>query len=175
MKLSILGTRGIPARHGGFETFAEQLAIYLTEAGHEVTVYCQDEENRTPHTDVWQGIRRVHLYGSEGPLGTMAFDWKCVWHSLREKSVLLTLGYNTAVFSLLYRFGPYRTLMNMDGIEWKRQKSSPAPGFRSTSSLIIPRSPVIWSGRRVRIRSPSFRTAPKRSTRRKRITWNRLG
>ena len=124
MKLSILGTRGIPARHGGFETFAEQLAVYLTEAGHEVTVYCQDEENRTPRTDLWQGIRRVHLYGSEGPLGTMAFDWKCVLHSLREKSTLLTLGYNTAVFSLFYRFGPYLNLMNMDGIEWKRQKWS---------------------------------------------------
>ncbi len=125
MKLSILGTRGIPARHGGFETFAEQLAVYLTEAGHEVTVYCQDVRNRRLHTDFWQGIRRVHLYGSEGPLGTMVFDWKCVWHSLRERSVILTLGYNTAVFSLLYRFGPYLNLMNMDGIEWKRQKWSP--------------------------------------------------
>lgn len=124
MKLSILGTRGIPARHGGFETFAEQLAVYLTEAGHEVTVYCQDEEDRTPRTDIWQGIRRVHLYGSGGPLGTMIFDWKCVWHSLRERNVILTLGYNTAVFSLFYRFGPYLNLMNMDGIEWKRQKWS---------------------------------------------------
>ncbi len=124
MKLSILGTRGIPARHGGFETFAEQLAVYLTEAGHEVTVYCQDEQNPVPHTDFWRGIRRIHLYGSTGPLGTMVFDWKCVGHSLREKGVLLTLGYNTAIFSLLYRFGAYINLMNMDGIEWKRQKWS---------------------------------------------------
>ena len=124
MKLSILGTRGIPARHGGFETFAEQLAVYLTEAGHEVTVYCQDEQNSTPHTDLWHGIRRVHLHGSTGPFGTMVFDWKCVWHSLREKNVLLTLGYNTAIFSIFYRFGSYLNLMNMDGIEWKRQKWS---------------------------------------------------
>ena len=41
MKLAILGSRGIPARYGGFETFAEQLAVRLVERGHEVTVFCE--------------------------------------------------------------------------------------------------------------------------------------
>jgi glycosyltransferase involved in cell wall biosynthesis len=39
MKIAILGTRGIPANYGGFETFAEELAIRLTARGHDVTVY----------------------------------------------------------------------------------------------------------------------------------------
>lgn len=39
MRIAILGTRGIPACYGGFETFAEQLSVRLVERGHEVTVY----------------------------------------------------------------------------------------------------------------------------------------
>ena len=39
MRVALLGTRGIPARYGGFETFAEELAARLAAAGHEVTVY----------------------------------------------------------------------------------------------------------------------------------------
>jgi len=124
MKVSILGTRGIPAKHGGFETFAEHLALYLTDRGHDVTVYCQSEEKETLWIDDWRGIRRVHIYGAAGALGTVAFDWRSVWHSLTDAGLILTLGYNTAIFSMLYRFRSSINLMNMDGIEWKREKWS---------------------------------------------------
>src|SRR5207249_11252875 len=39
MKLAILGTRGIPANYGGFETFAEELSVRLAARGHDVSVY----------------------------------------------------------------------------------------------------------------------------------------
>jgi hypothetical protein len=38
--IRILGTRGVPAAHGGFETFAEHLALHLVRRGWQVTVYC---------------------------------------------------------------------------------------------------------------------------------------
>jgi hypothetical protein len=41
MRIAILGTRGIPASYGGFETFAEQLSTRLVARGHHVTVYCR--------------------------------------------------------------------------------------------------------------------------------------
>ena len=41
MRIAILGTRGIPASYGGFETFAEHLSTRLVARGHEVTVYCR--------------------------------------------------------------------------------------------------------------------------------------
>src|SRR5438270_5671892 len=60
MKIAILGTRGIPARYGGFETLADELSRRLVDRGHEVTVYC-----RKPFTapdDVFDTrIRRVIL------------------------------------------------------------------------------------------------------------------
>ncbi|HEX3069021.1 MAG TPA: DUF1972 domain-containing protein, partial [Thermoanaerobaculia bacterium] len=40
LKIAIAGTRGVPARYGGFETFAEQLSARLAARGHEVFVYC---------------------------------------------------------------------------------------------------------------------------------------
>jgi glycosyltransferase involved in cell wall biosynthesis len=124
MDVLILGTRGIPGHHGGFETFAEDLAKYLTAHGHRVTVYCQLSHTHEPREDEWNGIHRVHIFGSAGPLGTIRFDLAAVLDSLRKPGVVLVLGYNTAVFSLLYRLCRRISIMNMDGIEWKRRKWS---------------------------------------------------
>ncbi len=128
--VNILGTRGVPAAHGGFETFAEKLALFLVRQGIGVTVYCQsdgpvDLKGREDH---WNGIHRVH-FGTRrsGAAGTMEFDLACVRHVRKRPGVDLVLGYNTAVFNLLQRLSGRRVLMNMDGIEWKRRKwSAPA-------------------------------------------------
>src|ERR1700761_4320625 len=117
MHVSILGTRGVPSNHSGFETFAQDFALFLLSRGHQVTVYCQLEENQPAHEDSWHGTRRVRLPAGKGPVGTMVFDWKAIRHSMREAGVVLTLGYNTAVFSLLYSFGAVPNIMNMDGLE----------------------------------------------------------
>lgn len=121
-RLRILGTRGVPAQHGGFETFAEHLALYLVANGWHVTVYCQAEGERIKEDD-WRGVQRVHIpVRARGALGTIAFDWKATVHSSRYPDLVLTLGYNTASFSLLYRLRGVKNLINMDGIEWRRQK-----------------------------------------------------
>jgi glycosyltransferase involved in cell wall biosynthesis len=127
MHVLILGTRGIPSRHSGFETFAQDFAIFLRSRGHDVTVYCQLPEGEPFGEDTWNGIRRVLIPGGKNSLGTMQFDWRAIRHSMREKGVVLTLGYNTGIFNLLYRFAGVPNIMNMDGIEWKRGKwSAPA-------------------------------------------------
>ena len=121
----ILGTRGIPARHGGFETFAEHLALYLVERGWAVTVYCQANDGDGVTQSEWRGIRLVHIpVAQQGALGTIVFDWKSVRHAARAEGLILTLGYNTAVFSLMHRLHGQKNIMNMDGIEWRRDKWS---------------------------------------------------
>ena len=78
--LCILGTRGVPAAHGGFETFAHYFALHMRDQGWNVTVYCQvDGGSAAPIVDDWQGIRRVTFAAGAGALGTMGFDWECVW------------------------------------------------------------------------------------------------
>lgn len=121
--LYIIGTRGVPAAHGGFETFAHRFALHMRDKGWKVTVYCQvDEGPAGPVIDEWEGVRRVTFAADSGAIGTMKFDWACVRHALKERGVMLVLGYNTAAFSALLRLTPNPVLTNMDGIEWKRAK-----------------------------------------------------
>ena len=119
----MLGIRGVPAQHGGFETFAEYLCDYLIERDWNVTVYCQEDGEGKIYESDWHGVKRIHIPVSQpGPLGTIIFDFKSVLHSLSQKGVYLTLGYNTACFNILHRLFGKTNIINMDGIEWKRQK-----------------------------------------------------
>lgn len=57
MRVAIVGTRGIPARYGGFETFAEELSTRLVARGHQVTVYCR-QRYATPQ---YRGVDLAYL------------------------------------------------------------------------------------------------------------------
>lgn len=122
-RLVILGVRGVPARHGGFETFAEYLCKYLVEKNWRVIVYCQELGVGSIYESEWLGVKRIHIPVKwEGPLGTIFFDFRSILHSLRHDGVFLTLGYNTAIFNLFHCVFGKMNVINMDGIEWKRQK-----------------------------------------------------
>ena len=127
--LNILGTRGIPANHGGFETFASHLSQYLTRHGWSVSVYCQHDqcqEGKDFWEDDWNGIHRINFAISRnGPIGTIIFDWKCVKDCLKRPGIDLVLGYNTAVINVLQRLWRRKLVINMDGVEWRRQKWGP--------------------------------------------------
>jgi glycosyltransferase involved in cell wall biosynthesis len=124
--LLILGTRGVPANHGGFETFAERYALHLAERGWKVSVYCQEdvEEVSEPvRTDLWRGVERIFIQTArKGGLGALDFDWKCVRDALTRPGVCLVLGYNGAAFLPALRMFGRKVFTNMDGIEWKRPK-----------------------------------------------------
>ncbi|MEY4562522.1 MAG: hypothetical protein RLZZ618_1799 [Pseudomonadota bacterium] len=124
--LRILGTRGVPAAHGGFETFAEYLSLYLADKGWRVVVYCQTDGSGPITEDVWRGVERVHIpVPQDGPKGTIVFDWRATAHAAQHRDLCLTLGYNTAVFCALLRLKGVPNLINMDGIEWSRAKWGP--------------------------------------------------
>ena len=57
LNIAFLGTRGIPANYGGFETFAEELSTRLVSRGHKVTVYCREAYRES----TYRGVHRQHL------------------------------------------------------------------------------------------------------------------
>lgn len=124
-QLIITGIRGVPAAHGGFETFSENLAVYLVKHGWKVTVYCQesyDDFQQISETE-WQGVRRIHIpVKGQGAKATIIFDYLSLKQAAKEPGLILTLGYNTALFNLRLRLSRKKNLINMDGIEWKRDK-----------------------------------------------------
>lgn len=123
--LLILGTRGIPARHGGFETFAERISTVLVKRGWRVAVYCQRLGTGSITSDYWKGIELINVpVGKDSPMHTVIFDAKCMWHACRRRWLILTLGYNTGFLAVLPRLTGILQVINMDGIEWRRAKWS---------------------------------------------------
>lgn len=121
MKLAILGTRGIPARYGGFETFAEKLAIGLSNLGHEVTVYC--EAGESPMPSQFNGVRLRYVSSPRlGPLDTIVYDLKCLWDARTGYDVVYMLGYGVGPFCRIPRFYGTEVWINPDGLEWARTK-----------------------------------------------------
>lgn len=119
----ILGTHGVPAAYGGFETAAENIARCLVDWGWRVVVYCQVEGGSPITHDVWNGIERVHVPASRpGWRGTSEFDLRSIRHAARTKDLCLTFGYNTAVFNVIQRLRGIPNVINMDGMEWTRKR-----------------------------------------------------
>ena len=119
----ILGTHGVPANYGGFETAAENIARYLSDHGWRAIVYCQTDHDGPVYEDVWNGIERVNIsVPNMGWLGTAKFDWLSIRHAVRSRDVCLTFGYNTGIFNALQRLHRVPNVINMDGIEWSRKR-----------------------------------------------------
>src|SRR5215469_8221698 len=125
MKLAILGTRGIPARYGGFETLADELSRRLAERGHSVTVYCR-KPFTTPQ-DKWDPrIRRVILPTvSDKHFDTLFHTFLSVLHVIfTDAEVILICNVANSLFAWLPRLFGKPTALNVDGLDRKRRKWS---------------------------------------------------
>ncbi|PCI07344.1 MAG: glycosyl transferase family 1 [Gammaproteobacteria bacterium] len=126
MKIAILGTRGIPNNYGGFEQFAEYLALGLVKKGHDVTVY--NSHSHPYQNDVWRDVKIRHIYDPEKTIGTagqFVYDFLSILDTRTKKfDVILELGYTSS--SVFFCFHPKKSVVitNMDGLEWKRAKYS---------------------------------------------------
>ncbi|MFT3970700.1 MAG: DUF1972 domain-containing protein [Micropruina sp.] len=119
----ILGTHGVPANYGGFETAAEKVGLHLLAAGWRVIIYCQVNGQGDITYDEWRGIERVNVpVALPGWRGTSLFDLKCVKHASQFDDLCLVFGYNTGVFNTWQRFKKIPMVINMDGIEWSRAR-----------------------------------------------------
>ena len=115
-----MGTRGIPASYGGFETFAEELSVRLAERGHQVTVYCRE---RHPQTS-YRGVRLQHLPTIRHKyFDTLAHTFVSTLHLMthRVDAAIYCNGAN-AIFTVLPRVSGMPVALNVDGLERKRKK-----------------------------------------------------
>lgn len=125
LTIALLGTRGIPARYGGFETFAEELATRLVARGHTVTVYARRRffEQREPLT--YRGVRVVttptlmHKY-TETPVHALT-SFLDLFRRPRPDVALLCNAANSP-FAFLIRLRGIPLIINVDGIERRRAK-----------------------------------------------------
>ena len=123
MKIAILGTRGIPARYGGFETFAEELSTRLVERGDEVTVYCRSK-NYPYEERSYKGVQLVVLPTiRQKYLDTVFHTFLSILHaSFRHFDLLLVCNAANSPFCIIPRLLHRKVLLNVDGIERQRKK-----------------------------------------------------
>jgi glycosyltransferase involved in cell wall biosynthesis len=127
MKLAILGTRGIPANYGGFETFAEELSTRLAARGHNVTVYGRSNNVRYSERS-YKGVKLAILptIGTKY-LDTVTHTFLSVFHALPKRfDAILICNAANAVFGLVPRLAGTAVALNVDGIERLRKKWGPA-------------------------------------------------
>jgi glycosyltransferase involved in cell wall biosynthesis len=120
MRIALLGTRGIPANYGGFETFAEELSTRLAARGHCVTVYCRDRY----HKPEYRGVRLQYLSTIRHKyFDTLAHTFFSTLHLLFHRvDVALYCNGANAIFTILPRILGVPVALNVDGIERKRKK-----------------------------------------------------
>ena len=123
MRIAILGTRGIPASYGGFETFAEHLSTRLVARGHEVTVYCR-AHYVSPRQLEYHGVRLKvlptirHKY-----FDTVIHGFLSALHAVPGRfDVALICNAANAPFAPILRFTGTPVAINVDGLEHKRKK-----------------------------------------------------
>lgn len=125
MRIAILGTRGVPANYGGFETFAEQLGRRLVHRGHHVTVYGRDQ-SVPARVRSYLGMRIVRLPAPQSKyFETVIHTLFSACHALTQKYDVIYVcnSANVPAVILLRLFGK-RVVLNVDGLEWKRKKWS---------------------------------------------------
>ena len=120
MRIAILGTRGIPAHYGGFETFAEELSTRLALVGNTVSVYCRERPPESP----WRGVELRYLPTIRHKyFDTLAHTFLSTLHLLFHRAdVALYCNAANAIFTPLARLAGMPVALNVDGIERKRKK-----------------------------------------------------
>ena len=121
MRFAILGTRGIPARYGGFETFAEELSTRLAAKGHLVTVYCRQQHPG----QMYRGVRLKYLPTIRHKyFDTIAHTFLSTLYlaATRGQDAVLYCNAANALFTWIPRALGMPVALNVDGLERNRKK-----------------------------------------------------
>lgn len=123
LRVAIIGTVGLPARYGGFETLAQNLVDYLS-CSHSLTVYCSSKVYGSIQSE-YAGAKLRYIPLQANGIQSVAYDLIGMLRSLRGFDVLLVLGVSGCVFLPIIRFfSRAKIIVNVDGLEWKRDKWS---------------------------------------------------
>lgn len=132
MRIALLGSRGIPARYGGYETLMEEIAVLLSSWGHEVTVYCRSHYTARSERE-HRGVELVVLPTIRGKyFDTPVHTLLCCLHAAgrqlfgrrrgRAYDAALVVNAANAIFLPILRLAGLPVALHVDGIEKRRAK-----------------------------------------------------
>jgi glycosyltransferase involved in cell wall biosynthesis len=142
LRIALVGTRGVPAHYGGFETAVEEIGRRLATVGHDVTVYCRRGNSDDPDLQEHLGMRiitlpAVRLRAAE----TLSHSALATLHVLAKGRYDVVFLFNSAnaVFLPVLRRRRTPVAVHVDGLEWRRAKWSGAGRqyYRRAESLAV--------------------------------------
>jgi glycosyltransferase involved in cell wall biosynthesis len=121
MRIAYLGTMGIPARYGGFETCVEEDAIRLASKGHEVIVYCGYRDSK-PQTKLYKGVQLIFVPCLKSKF--LDFPFRAFVSTLdvlhRKVDIAHFFGSDAWPFTIVPRLMSLKTVLTLDGLVWNR-------------------------------------------------------
>lgn len=124
-RIAIIGTVGLPARYGGFETLADHLVTHLSEK-YDFTVYCSKTKyTKEERISTYKGASLQYIPLDANGVQSIPYDTLSILHALWKNDVLLILGVAGAwILPFVKFFTNKKIIISIDGIEWKRDKWS---------------------------------------------------
>lgn len=121
-RVAIIGTNGLPANYGGFETLTHHLVAHLNEE-FEITVYC----SRTPKNKRLKTFNNAKLKYSPFKANgwqSMIYDFITIFHAYLNADSLIVLGFSGAFSFPFNKFFRKNIVFNIGGIEWQKVRGS---------------------------------------------------
>ena len=147
----IIGSRGLPAQYGGFETFVDQLVSHQVSPDIQYHVACLSNNQAYQHFD-FKGVDCFTIKAPRlGPARVIAYDMLAINYALKhikkqgiEQPIFYVLGNTIGAFVApfarkIHKMGG-RFYINPDGLEWKRAKwAKPIQAYLKYSEKIMTR------------------------------------
>lgn len=127
ISIALLGTRGVPARYGGFETCIEEVGKRLVMRGHRVTVYCRYTDDTVKSETEYLGMKLVYLPAlKKKSLETLSHSGLSAAHLAAHRTdAAIVFNAANAPWLPVIRAAGIPVATHVDGLEWKRAKWGP--------------------------------------------------
>ena len=122
-KLAIIGSVGIPANYGGFETLTEHIVSELSKT-YDIEVYCSGKKwAKEERKDFYKGAKLTYIPLDANGIQSIPYDSLSILRAVFKSDVLLILGVAGAwLLPFVRLFTKKKIVISIDGIEWKRNK-----------------------------------------------------
>ena len=122
-RVAIIGTNGLPAKYGGFETLTNHLVENFDKSTHEIIVYCS-KTNKNDRLESYKGAKLVYFPFKANGWQSIIYDFVTIIHALIKASDLIILGFSGAFAFPFNKIFKKNIIFNIGGIEWKKVRGS---------------------------------------------------
>jgi len=119
--ISIVGSVGLPAKYGGWETLVDNLTHHLKDE-LQLTVFCSGVKYKEQLPE-YNGAKLEYVNLNANGIQSIPYDIISIYKSLKFADTILILGVSGCIFLPFVKlFGKSKIIVNIDGLEWKRGK-----------------------------------------------------